>query len=53
MYRMFHGCSKLKEIKGLNKFKTNKVTNMSTMFNDCNELKYLNVSTLNPEINRL
>ena len=31
---MFNNCHKLKEIKGINKFNTNKVTNMSTMFGE-------------------
>ena len=39
---MFNHCHKLKEIKGINKFYTNQVTNMKSMFQQCNELKYLN-----------
>jgi len=38
---MFSKCYKLKEIKGINKFKTNQVSNMISMFNGCNELEYL------------
>ena len=32
---VFTNCFKLKEIKGINKFNTNKVTNMSAMFQQC------------------
>ena len=35
---IFNECNSLKEIKGINKFKTNKVTNMCAMFQDCNAL---------------
>ena len=31
MNRLFNGCSKLKEIKGINIFNTSKVNNMSSM----------------------
>ena len=44
---MFNYCIKLKEIKGLNKFITNKVTDMDTMFGNCNELKNLDLSNFN------
>ena len=44
---MFDGCKKLKEIKGINNFKTNKVTNMKGMFQECNELEYLDLSNFN------
>ena len=44
---MFATCNKLKEIKGINKFNTDKVTNMSSMFNECNELEYLDLSNFN------
>jgi surface protein len=44
---MFAKCYKLKEIKGINKFNTNQVTNMSTMFGKCNELEYLDLSNFN------
>ena len=40
MDRMFNLCKELKDIKGINKFNTNKVTNMRTMFQLCNELEY-------------
>ena len=36
---MFNQCHKLKEIKGINKFITNKVTNMRAMFQECYELE--------------
>ena len=42
MSYMFNKCHKLKAIKGINKFITNKVTNMNTMFQQCYELQYLN-----------
>ena len=38
---MFNGCHKLKKIRGFSKFNTSKVTNMRTMFQDCNELEKL------------
>ena len=41
---MFNECHKLKEIKGINKFNTNKVTDMNTMFQLCKELEYLDLS---------
>ena len=41
---MFANCFKLKEIKGINKFNTNKVTDMQVMFQECNELEYLDLS---------
>ena len=41
---MFSKCYKLKEIKGINKFKTHKVTNMHQMFYKCYELESLNLS---------
>ena len=47
MEGMFNGCNKLKEIKGINKFNTNKVTNMCTMFQDCKQLEYLDLSNFN------
>ena len=44
MKAMFFKCTKLEEIKGLNKFITNKVNNMSSMFAYCEELEYLDLS---------
>ena len=41
---MFNECKKLKEIKGINKFNTNKVNNMKAMFQLCNEIEYLDLS---------
>ena len=35
---MFCECSKLKELKGIEKFNTNKVINMQAMFQLCCEL---------------
>ena len=47
MEDMFSECNKLKEIKGINKIITNKVTNMSGLFNECFELEYLDLSNFN------
>ena len=44
MAYMFNQCNKLKEIKGINNFDTSKVTAMETMFNECRELEYLDLS---------
>ena len=41
---MFNECHKLKEIKGTNKFKTSKVNTMKAMFQECNEIEYLDLS---------
>ena len=41
---MFNQCIKLKEIKGIDKFNTSKVTNMSTMFQECNNLINLDLN---------
>ena len=41
---LFDGCYELKEIKGINNFITNKVTNMRSMFEFCNELESLDLS---------
>ena len=46
---MFNKCYKLKEIKGINKFITNKVTKMNSMFQECNELEYVDLSNFNTE----
>ena len=40
MYYMLANCHKLKEIKGITQFNTNKVNKMSTMFQSCYELIY-------------
>ena len=44
---MFGGCHKLKEIVGIDKFNTSKVTNMSGMFNECHEIEYIDLSNFN------
>ena len=44
---MFAGCNKLKEIKGINQFNTNNVTNMKAIFQECNELISLDLSNFN------
>ena len=43
---MFNTNKKLKEIKGLNKFITNKVNDMSGLFQGCNEIEYLDLSNI-------
>ena len=47
MKNLFNKCHKLKQIIGINKFDTTKVTNMKKMFNECNEIKYLDLSNFN------
>ena len=47
MSYIFSQCNKLKEIKGINKFITDKVINMNTMFGKCYELEYLNLTNFN------
>ena len=47
MALMFNKCHKLKKIKGINNFNTSKVTDMSNMFDECNELEYLILSKIN------
>ena len=44
---MFGGCYKLKIIKGIEKFNTFNVNNMSAMFQECNEIEELNLSKFN------
>ena len=44
MHHMFIYCQKLKEIKRINKFNTNKVTKMRAMLNNSKELEYLDLS---------
>ena len=44
---MFNECHKLKEIKGINNFNTSMVNNMTTMFQECYELEYLDLSNFN------
>ena len=44
---MFYGCHKLKEIKGLNNFNTSKVTIMTSFFEECKEMKNLQLSNFN------
>ena len=45
MFCMFNECWKLKEIKGIEKFKTSKVKNMCGIFKGCYELPYLNLNS--------
>ena len=44
---MFEECKKLKNIKGLNNFITNKVINLSAMFQECYVLEHLDLSNFN------
>ena len=46
---MFNECNKLKEIKGLNKFNTSKVTSMSGMFQECNELENIDLTNFDAD----
>ena len=47
MVCMFNGCSKLKEINGINNFDISKINNLKKMFEGCYELKYLDLSNFN------
>ena len=47
MSYMFTKCHKLKKIKGINKFNTINVINMKAMFQECNELISLDLSSFN------
>ena len=44
---MFCGCGELKEIIGLNNFKTNNVMSMKIMFFGCTEITSLDLSNFN------
>ena len=44
---MFAACHKLKEIKGINKFNTNNVSKMNSMFYQCYELISLDLFNFN------
>ena len=44
MKGMFNGCQKLREIKGINKLNTSLVNDMLGMFQNCNEIEYLDLS---------
>ena len=48
-YCWFSGCNNLTEIKGIEYLNTEKVTNMSFMFNSCKVLTSLNLSNFNTE----
>ena len=41
---LFNNCNNLKEIKGLNNFITNKVTDIQSMFQSCFKLEYIDLS---------
>ena len=44
---MFNECNKLKEIKGINKFNTNQVRDITLLFQKCHELENLDLSNFN------
>ena len=44
---MFAGCNKLKEIKGITNFKTISSIKMKSMFGNCTEFEYLDLSSFN------
>ena len=44
---MFSECYKLKEITGINNFKSNNAINIRGMFQSCNNLEYLDLSNFN------
>ena len=52
MKKMFNKCYKLKKIKGINDFYISNDTNITEMFQECDELEYLNLSKFNSSINR-
>jgi len=41
---MFNNCSKLKEIKGINKINIERVYKLTSKFQNCNEIEYLDLS---------
>ena len=41
---MFYNCINLKEIKGLNRLKNKNVKNVASMFNNCTNLEYIDLS---------
>ena len=47
MSGLFNGCSKLSEISDISKWDTEKVTDMSGMFCDCQQIKKINTSNWN------
>ena len=47
MIRVVNECNKLKEIKGIKSLNTNQVTNMNSMFQDCHEIEFLDLSNFN------
>ena len=46
-YKWFDGCQKLTEIKGIENLNTQNVTDMSSMFSDCQKLTSLDLSNFN------
>ena len=46
-YKWFNGCTNLTEIKGIQYLNTSQVTNMEQMFEDCESLKSLDLSSFN------
>ena len=52
MSYMFNNCYQLKEIKGLDKFNTSDVNNMTSMFQFCENLKILDLSNFDTSLVR-
>jgi surface protein len=42
---MFNECHNLLKIEGINKLNTSQVTNMTTMFQECNKIKELDLTS--------
>ena len=44
---MFYKCYKLKEIKGIYNFRISDMTGLYKMFDECNDLEYIDISKFN------
>ena len=44
---MFYKCYKLKEIKGIYNFRISDITGLIKMFDECNDLEYIDISKFN------
>ena len=47
MSYMFHKCLKLKEIKGIYNFRIAEMTDLTEMFDECNDLEFIDISKFN------
>ena len=47
MEYMFNKCYKLKEIKGIYNFHISNLNNLNKIFDECNDLEYINISKFN------